>query len=101
MEGGGGLISAILLARPVTRSSLGRNSCWPHSRVLVECLFLLLPPFLCVAWSCTVVDKNDHTIGAIQSLTFFYGVVEPTSDRLAERSDVVEFFKKYCAIGPG
>ncbi len=27
----------------------------------------LSPPstFLCVAWSCTVVDKNDHTIGAI------------------------------------
>jgi hypothetical protein len=30
----------------------------------------LSPPsiFLCVAWSCTVVDKNDHTIGAIQVL---------------------------------
>ncbi len=28
-----------------TRSSLGLNSCWPHSHALVECLFLLLPPF--------------------------------------------------------
>jgi hypothetical protein len=28
----------------------------------------LSPPstFLCVAWSCTVVDKKYHTIGAIQ-----------------------------------
>ena len=69
--GSAGLISATLLAQPVTRSSLGRNSCWPHSRVLVECLFLLLPPFLCVAWSCTVVDKNDHTIGAIHKVTFW------------------------------
>jgi hypothetical protein len=65
---GGGLISATFLARPVTRSSLGQNSFWPHSRVLVECLFLLLPSFLCVAWSCTVVDKNDHTIGAIHTV---------------------------------
>jgi hypothetical protein len=33
---------------------------------LVQCLFLLLPPFLRVAYSCAVVDKKDHTIGAIQ-----------------------------------
>jgi hypothetical protein len=39
---------------------------WPHSRVLVECLFLPLPPFLCVAWSCAVVDKKEHAIGAVQ-----------------------------------
>ncbi len=38
---------------------------WPHSRVLLECLFLLLPPFLCVAWGCAVVNKKDHTAGAI------------------------------------
>jgi hypothetical protein len=43
--GGGGLISTTFLARACTTcSSLGLNSCWPHSRVLVECLFLLLPP---------------------------------------------------------
>jgi hypothetical protein len=41
---------------------------WPQSRVLVECLFLLLPPFLFVAWSCAVVDKKEHTIGAVQKL---------------------------------
>jgi hypothetical protein len=40
---------------------------WPHSRVLLECLFLLSPPFLCVAWSCAVVDKKEHTTGAIQT----------------------------------
>ena len=34
---------------------------WPHSCVLVGCLFLLLPPFLCVAWSCAVVDKKKST----------------------------------------
>ncbi len=30
----------------------------------------LSPPstFLCVAWSCTVVDKNAHTVGAIHPL---------------------------------
>ncbi len=44
---------------------------WPHSRVLLECLFLLSPPFLCVAWSCAVVDKKEHTIGAIQKVTQF------------------------------
>ncbi len=27
------------------RSSLRLNSCWPHSRLSVECLFPLLPPF--------------------------------------------------------
>ncbi len=45
-RGGGGLISTTLPARACnTRSSLRLNSCWPHSRVLVESLFLLLPPF--------------------------------------------------------
>ncbi len=45
-RGGGGLISTTLLARACNaRSSLGLNSCWPHSRLSVECLFPLLPPF--------------------------------------------------------
>jgi hypothetical protein len=35
---------------------------------LVRCLFLLCPLFLCVAYSCVVVDKKDHTTGAIQGL---------------------------------
>ncbi len=34
---------------------------WPPSCALLECLFLLLPPLLCVAYSCAVVDKKDHT----------------------------------------
>jgi hypothetical protein len=33
---------------------------------LVQCLFLLYPLFLCVAYGCAVVDEKDHTIGAIQ-----------------------------------
>jgi hypothetical protein len=33
---------------------------------LVQCLFLLYSLFLCVAYSCAVVDKKDHTTGAIQ-----------------------------------
>ncbi len=70
-EGGRGLISAALLARACdTRSGLGLNSCWPHSRVLAECLFSPPSTFLCVAWSCTVVDKNAHTIGAIHPYTY-------------------------------
>jgi hypothetical protein len=47
-------------------SSLGLNSCWPYSRLSVECLFPSPSTFLCVAGSCTVVDKNAHTIGARQ-----------------------------------
>jgi hypothetical protein len=33
---------------------------------LEKCLFPLSLPFLCVAYSCAVVDKKDHTTGAIQ-----------------------------------
>jgi hypothetical protein len=33
---------------------------------LVRCLFLLYSLFLCVAYSCAVVDEKDHTTGAIQ-----------------------------------
>ncbi len=44
--GGGDLISATLLARACNaRSSLGLNSCWPHSRLSVECLFPLFSSF--------------------------------------------------------
>ena len=35
---------------------------------LVQCLFLLCSLFLCVAYSCAVVDEKDHTTGAIHSL---------------------------------
>ncbi len=35
---------------------------------LKKCLFLLSLPFLCVAYSCAVVDKKDHTTGAVQAL---------------------------------
>jgi hypothetical protein len=36
-----------------------------NSVYLVQCLFLLHPLFLCVAYGCAVVDEKDHTVGAI------------------------------------
>jgi hypothetical protein len=66
--GGRGLISAALLARPVTRSSLGQKQLL--ASFTCTSLVSLSPPstFLCVTWSCTVVDKNAHAIGAIQKV---------------------------------
>ncbi len=37
---------------------------------LVRCLFLLYSLFLCVAYSCAVVDEKDHTTGAIQGCKY-------------------------------
>jgi hypothetical protein len=41
-----------------------------NSVYLVQCLFLLYPLFLYVAYGCAVVDEKDHTIGAIQWVIF-------------------------------
>jgi hypothetical protein len=60
------LDNVTLPARLVTRNRLRPRH---HGLIpvhLVECLFLLSLPFLCVAYSCAVVDKKDHTTGAIQ-----------------------------------
>ena len=38
-----------------------------HPVYLVQCLFLLYSLFLCVAYSCAVVDEKDHTTGAIHN----------------------------------
>jgi hypothetical protein len=49
-------------ARPVTRNSLRPCSCGLiRVYYLSVSFFLLLPPFLCVAWSCAVVDKKEQT----------------------------------------
>jgi hypothetical protein len=59
------LDNVTLPAWPVTRNRLGLRH---HGLILVhleKCLFLLSLPFLCVAYSCAVVDKKDHTTGAI------------------------------------
>jgi hypothetical protein len=40
---------------------------------LVRCLSLLYSLFLCVAYSCAVVDEKDHTTGAIQLLMGYSG----------------------------
>jgi hypothetical protein len=59
------LDNVTLPARLVTRNRLRPRH---HGLIpvhLVKCLFLLSPPFLCVAYSCAVVDKKDHTTGAI------------------------------------
>ncbi len=60
------LDNVTLPAWPGTRNRLGLRH---HALILVhleKCLFLLSLPFLCVAYSCAVVDEKDHTIGAIQ-----------------------------------
>ena len=69
--GGGGvcLDNDTLPARLVTRNRLRPRH---HGLIpvhLAKCLFLLSLPFLCVAYSCAVVDKKDHTTGAIQPVS--------------------------------
>ena len=57
------LDNVTLPAWPGTRNRLGLRH---HGLILVHlvrCLFLL--SLLCVAYSCAVVDKKDHTTGAI------------------------------------
>ena len=65
-RGGVCLDNVTLPARLVTRNRLRPRH---HGLIpvhLAKCLFLLSLPFLCVAYSCAVVDKKDHTAGAIQ-----------------------------------
>jgi hypothetical protein len=64
-RGGMCLDNVTLPAWPGTRNRLGLRH---HGLIpvhLARCLFLLPLPFLCVAYSCAVVDKKDHTTGAI------------------------------------
>jgi hypothetical protein len=58
-----------LPAWPGTRNCLRLRQHGLNPMHLVQCLFLLSPPFPCVAYSCAVVDKKDHTTGAIQVST--------------------------------
>jgi hypothetical protein len=45
-EGGGGVVKhRSPCAGCNAHSSLGLNSCWPHSCLSVECIFPLLPSF--------------------------------------------------------
>ena len=66
--GGGVCLDNVTLpARLVTRN---RHRPRHHGLIpvhLAKCLFLLSLPFLCVAYSCAVVDKKDHTTGAIHT----------------------------------
>jgi hypothetical protein len=65
------LDNVTLPAWPGTRNRLGLRH---HGLILVHlvrCLFLLSLPLLCVAYSCAVVDKKDHTTGAIHLYTIF------------------------------
>jgi len=62
------MITSILPAWPGTRICLRLRQHGLNPMHLVQCLFLLSPPFLCVAYSCAVVDKKDHTTGAIHTL---------------------------------
>ncbi len=63
--GGGYVLITPLCLRSCDTQSPQAMPLWPHSCALLECLFLLLPPLLCVTYSCAVVDKKDHTTGAI------------------------------------
>jgi hypothetical protein len=51
----------------------------------------LSPPstFLCVAGSCTAVDKNAHTIGAIQQLWFSFCGKNPVEVLLAPLKSLI------------
>ena len=63
------LDNVTLPAWPGTRNRLGLRH---HGLILVhleKCLFLLSLSFLCVAYSCAVVDEKDHTTGAIQRVS--------------------------------
>ncbi len=51
---------------------VARNHLRPRHHGLIPvhletCLFLLPLPLLCVAYSCAVVDKKDHSTGAIHT----------------------------------
>ena len=59
------LDNTTLPARLVTRNRLRPRHHGLIPMHLVRCLFLL--SLLCVAYSCAVVDKKDHTTGAIQN----------------------------------
>jgi hypothetical protein len=64
---------------------------------LVQCLFLLSSLFLCVAYSCAVVDEKDHTTGAIHKDTVkevkkkmgFISVIKRGVTRLMVRGGLV------------
>jgi hypothetical protein len=59
------MITSLLPAWPGTRICLRLRQHGLNPVHLVQCLFLLSSPFPCVAYSCAVVDKKDHTTGAI------------------------------------
>ncbi len=68
-EGGMCLDNTTLPAWPVTRNCLRLRHHGLIPMHLVRCLFLL--SLLCVAYSCAVVDKKDHTTGAIHNTCNF------------------------------
>ncbi len=63
MGGGHGLISATQPARPVTRSSLRLSITMRVEKTNTE--LREYKKILEHAWGCAVVDKKDHTTGAI------------------------------------
>ena len=56
------MITSLLPAQPETRTCLRLHMRGLHPVYLVQCLFLLYSLFLCVAYSCAVVDEKDHTV---------------------------------------
>jgi hypothetical protein len=61
MGGGGAMITSLLPAWIEARICLRLRQHGLNPVYLVQCLFLLFPLFLCVAYSCAVVDeKRSH-----------------------------------------
>jgi hypothetical protein len=69
----GAMITSLLPAWLETRTCLRLHKHGLNSVYLVQCLFLLYPLFLCVAYGCAVVDEKDHTVGAIHSVFLLSG----------------------------
>jgi hypothetical protein len=78
------MITSLLPAWLEARICLRLRQHGLNSVYLAQCLFLLYPLFLCVAYGCAVVDEKDHTLGAIQQgfSYYFFLVIEEGSATL-------------------
>ncbi len=95
------MITSLLPAWLETRICLRLRQHGLNPVYLVQCLFLLCSLFLCVAYSCVVVDKKDHTTGAIHLLFIFELPAAPAAE-LAAPLGAPKKYKHPCYRGrPG
>ena len=85
------MITSLLPAWLETRICLRLRQHGLNPVYLVQCLFLLFSLFLCVAYSCAVVDEKDHTTGAIHGECFY-------SEEFRQRKILSKKFDIYCKI---